>query len=72
MIVAVDVDDVADDLLVQGAVRDAEQLGDGQAREGGIAGAQEELARLAVERVNPNGLAASQPSWPRRVAIASR
>ena len=49
MIVAVDVDDVLDDLLAQGTVGDLEQVGDRQPREHRGLGPQEELAGLAVE-----------------------
>ena len=49
MVVAVDVDDVLDDLLVQRAVLDREQLRDRQARKHRLLRAQEELAGLAVE-----------------------
>jgi hypothetical protein len=49
VVVAVDVDDVADDLLVERAVLDPEELGDGPAGEDRALGAQEELPGLAVE-----------------------
>src|SRR5207302_10197447 len=49
MVVAVDVQDVAIDLLAEGSGIDAEQLGDLLARERGLLRPQEELAGLAVE-----------------------
>jgi hypothetical protein len=49
VVVTVDVDDVLDDLLVQRAVLDPEQLRDGHPRERRVAGAQEELRRFALE-----------------------
>jgi len=49
VVLAVEVQDVAADLLGQRSLVDLEDLGDLESREGGRAGAQEELARLAVE-----------------------
>src|SRR5207302_11231809 len=49
MVAAVDVDDVADYLLVQRSLGDSEQLRDRQAREDRVLGAQKELAGFAIE-----------------------
>ena len=67
VVLAVEVEDVAADLLGQRPLVDLEDLGDLQAREGGRPGAQEERARLAVE----HGVARAGP-WPASPARAGR
>ena len=72
VILAVDIDDVPDDLLVQRAVVDPEQLADRQSGEHGRLRAQEELRGLTVEHGEAERVVASQPSWPCSAAIALR
>ena len=55
VVVAVDAEDVAAQLLGQRAALDAEQLRELEPGEGGRAAAQEDLGRLAVEHHRPDG-----------------